>query len=199
MTGNYRISSVANGLALLILLLVASCGTPTDSCTFSYQQQQSANVSTILWPVGAARASLNDPYAPDFRWRRSDGTLDSLSGHQGQVVLLNFWAAWCGPCKEEMPAIQSVADEMGDSVFVIGVSVDQCDPFNTVSNYISGAGVRYQIAVDSLSRLFEQYWLWQPLEIPVSYFIGPDGRIKTYSIGAGNQTLILSEVHKAEQ
>jgi len=179
--------------------MLASCGNPPDSCTFSYEQQQSANVSTILWPVGAARDSANDSYAPDFRWHRRDGTLDSLSNHRGQVVLLNFWATWCGPCKSEMPAIQNVADELGDSLFVIGVAIDQCSPFATVSNYIQSNGFRYQIAVDSLSRLYEQYWLWQPAEIPQSYFIGSDGRIKYAATGAGDEAAILAGVRIAER
>ena len=180
-------------------MLFASCGNPPDSCTFSYQQQHSANVSTILWPVGAARSGANDGYAPDFRWRRSDGSLDSLSGHLGQVILLNFWATWCGPCTSEMPAIQNVADQLGDSLFVVGVAVDQCNPFATVANFIQSNNIRYQIAVDSLSRLYEQYWLWQPLEIPQSYFIGADGRIKYAVTGAENEAGILSYVRKAEQ
>ncbi len=185
--------------ASLLILNFNSCGTPPDSCTFTYQQQHIGNVSTILWPVGAARSSLNDAYAPDFRWHRSDGTLDSLSGHHGQVVLLNFWATWCGPCKSEMPAIQNVADTMGDSLFVIGIAVDDCNPFSTVSNFIQSNHYRYQIVVDSLYRLYQQYELWQTTAIPQSFFIGPDGTIKSYATGAGNEVGILAAVRKAEQ
>jgi len=185
--------------ALACIMANASCGNSPDSCTFSYLQQQSANVSTIVWPVGAARASLNDAYAPDFRWRKSDGTLDSLSGHQGQVVFLNFWATWCGPCTSEMPAIQNVADQLGDSLFVIGVAVDECNPFSTVSNFVQSNHYRYQVVVDSLWRLYMQYELWQSNAIPQSFFIGPDGRIKTYVTGAGNEAAILAAVRKAEQ
>ncbi len=184
----------------LPLLAFSACGNSNDStCTFTYSQQFSGNISTILWPVGTTRASANDAYAPDFRWHKNDSTLDSLSGHLGQVVLLNFWATWCGPCKAEMPAIQAVQDQMGDSLFVIGVAVDQCSPYATVSEYIRSNDIRYQIAVDSLSRLYEQYWLWQPLEIPVSYFIGPDGRIKTIGVGEGDEAAILSSARAAEQ
>src|SRR5581483_2907871 len=135
---------------------IEACSNSNDTCTFSYSQQVSGNVSTVVWPVGAARASDSDAYAPDFRWHRSDGSLDSLSGHKGQVILLNFWASWCGPCKAEMPAIQAAQQQMGDSLFVIGVAVDQCSPFATVQNYISNNNINYQIAVDSLSRLYEQ-------------------------------------------
>lgn len=193
------IQFVIRNSKFLIFFLLVSCGKPPDSCTFSYQQQQSANVSTIVWPVGAARTSLNDSHAPDFRWRKSDGTLDSLSGHLGQVVFLNFWATWCGPCTSEMPAIQSVADQLGDSLFVIGVAVDECNPFSTVSNYIQSNHYRYQVVVDSFWRLYMQYELWQSNAIPQSFFIGPDGRIKTYSTGEGDEAAILAEVRKAEQ
>ncbi len=187
------------GLALFGVLQIASCGNAPSACNFTYQQQVSGNISTIVWPVDSARSSLNDAYAPDFRWHRSDGSLDSLSGHKGQVVLLNFWATWCGPCKAEMPAIQNVANQLGDSIFVIGVAIDQCNPFSTVSNYIQSNGIHYQIAVDSLSRLYEQYWLWNPAEIPQSYFITPNGRIKTYAVGAGSEAAILAAVRNAEQ
>ena len=183
-----------------LLMALVGCSTSSDSpCTFSYSQQVNGNISTILWPVGAARANAKDPYAPDFRWHKNDTTLDSLSGHLGQVVLLNFWATWCGPCKAEMPAIQAAQDEMGDSLFVIGVAVDQCNPYQTVSDYVSGNGIRYQIAVDSLSRLYEQYWLWQPLEIPVSYFIGPDGTIKVIGVGQGDKAAILANARRSAQ
>ena len=187
-------------LAVTTVLAMAGCSSSNDStCTFSYSQQVNGNISTILWPVGAARANANDAYAPDFRWHKNDTTLDSLSGHLGQAVLLNFWATWCGPCKAEMPAIQAAQDEMGDSLFVIGVAVDQCSPYQAVSDYIHSNGIRYQIAVDSLSRLYEQYWLWQPLEIPVSYFIGRDGQIKSIGVGQGDEAAILASARRAAQ
>ena len=199
MSHNRHIFDVIIATILLGSVALASCSNSTDTCAFSYQQQVSGNVSTIIWPVGTARSSLSDAYAPDFRWHRSDGTLDSLSGHKGQVVLLNFWATWCGPCTAEMPAIQDVANQLGDSLFVVGVATDECNPFSTVSSLIQSHPYTYQIVVDSLYRLYMQYELWSTTAIPQSFFIGPDGRIRTYATGEGTEAGILAAVRKAEQ
>ena len=145
-------------------------GCTTDSNPLGplvYTQQVSGNISTILWPAGAARSSLTDTYAPDFRWRRADSTLDSLSNHHGQVVLVNFWATWCEYCKAEMPAIQSAVNQMGDTLFVIGVSVDDPgNPFTAAQSYVKSNGYTYQFAVDSNWTLYEKYFPNQGGSIP---------------------------------
>ncbi len=168
-------------IILSVAYSLAFSGCTTDSTGLGplvYTQQYSGNVSTIVWPAGAARASLNDTYAPDFRWHRSDGTLDSISGHIGQIVLVNFWATWCGYCKDEMPAIQAAANEMGDSIFVIGVSVDDPgNPFNAVQSYVSSNNYKYQFAVDSDWTLYLKYFPNESGSIPQSCFIDRDGHL----------------------
>jgi thiol-disulfide isomerase/thioredoxin len=166
---------------LISAFALGMSGCTTESSALGplvYTQQYSGNISTILWPAGAARANLDDAYAPDFRWRRSDGTLDSVSGHLGQVVLVNFWATWCTYCKAEMPAIQSAANTMGDSLFVVGVSVDDPgNPFTTAQSYVNGNGYKYQFAVDSDWTLYETYLPNQAGLIPQSFFIDRNGKI----------------------
>ena len=159
-----------------------------------YTQQYNGNISTIVWPAGTARASLTDTYAPDFRWHKSDGTLDSLSNHHGQVVLVNFWATWCTFCKTEMPAIQSAASVMGDSLYVIGVSDDDPgNPFNTVQSYLNGQNYTYQFAIDSDWTLYEQYFPNQGGTLPQSCFIDPNGKlIYTVTGEMPNEQYILS-------
>ncbi len=170
---------------LLCAVVLGSCATePAALGPLVYMQQFDGNVSTIVWPVGAARASQSDTYAPDFRWHRADSTLDSLSGHRGQIVLVNFWATWCVYCKTEMPSIQAAANQMGDSLFVIGVSVDYPgNPFTTVQNYVQGK-YTYQFAIDSVYTLFWQYfpWVTSP-ELPVSCFIDHNGKLMNTVIG----------------
>ncbi|SRR5579883_1271146 len=180
---------------VLIVLLWEGCGTGTDvpNCPYVYQQQQLKNVSSTPTPLGKSRTNAQDGYAPNFEWRRSDGTLDSLSAHQGTVILLNFWATWCGPCVSEMPAIQSVADEMKDSVLVIGIDEDHvCDPFPTVNNFIQGKGIRYQIVVDSNYELYYRYFpnvRENPslYAIPQSFFIDRNGSIRYAEAGVGDK------------
>jgi thiol-disulfide isomerase/thioredoxin len=162
-----------------------------------YNQEVSGNISTILWPAGAARANDSVLYAPNFRWYRADSTLDSLSNHHGQVVIINFWATWCVYCKTEMPAIQSAANQMGDSLFVIGVSDDSPgNPFNTVSSYVKSNGYTYtyQFAIDSLFTLYYKYFPDETdFVLPQSCFIDPQGRLQFTVIGEmPNEQYILS-------
>jgi thiol-disulfide isomerase/thioredoxin len=178
------------------------CSPAPPECTFSYSQQQSGNVSTIVWPVGAARSSTQDGYAPDFKWRSSNGTLDSLSNHIGQIVIVNFWASWCGPCTSEMPAIQNIADSLGDSLFVVGVGVDECSPWSSVSGFVKSNNIKYQIAVDSEWTLYEKYFpnalSSEDFTIPQTLFIGRDGTIKRWQIGEENESAFLSNIHLTE-
>lgn len=162
------------------VLAVSGCTTePSSLGPLVYTQEVSGNISTILWPAGAARANDSVLYAPDFRWYRADSTLNSLSNHHGQVVLINFWATWCVYCKSEMPAIQSVVNQMGDSLLVIGVSDDSPgNPFNTVSSYVKSNNYSYQFAIDSLFTLYYKYFPDESeFVLPQSCFIDPEGRL----------------------
>ncbi len=183
--------------AILCAIALGVCGCTTDPPPLGplvYTQRSDQNISTIIWPAGAARTTLKDTYAPDFRWRRADSTLDSLSGHQGQVVLVNFWATWCGPCTSEMPAIQAAANTMGDSLFVIGVSVDNPgNSFNTVSSYVNSNGYKYQFAIDSVFTLYYKYFPTGDFGIPQSCFIDADGKLMITVTGSmGDENTILT-------
>jgi thiol-disulfide isomerase/thioredoxin len=193
-----KLSTPAFFLACLLALSACSTDPPTLG-PLVYTQRYDKNISTILWPVGAARSNLNDTYAPDFRWRRADSTLDSLSGHIGQVVLINFWATWCGPCTSEMPAIQATANTMGDSLFVIGVAVDNPgNSFNTVQSYVQSNGYSYQFAIDSVFTLYFKYFPTGDFSIPRSCFIDKNGNLITTVIGAEDEARILSYARAAE-
>jgi len=179
-------------ITLLALLLSTGCSSPNDGIVpLQYHQQFAANVSTLYDSVGHERKNLQDTYAPDFHWRKADGTLDSLSGHRGSMVMLNFWATWCAPCKGEMPYVQQLVLDMKDSLFVIGIAVDnQGDAFSTVRNFVQSKNLSYQFVVDSFYRLYEKYELFPPnTPIPISVFIDANGLIR-YSVtgAAGNES-----------
>ncbi len=174
-------------------LLWGGCTTENNGLgPLVYSQRSSGNISTILWPAGAARLSLNDTDAPDFCWHKTDSTLDSLSGHRGQVVLINFWATWCGYCKIEMPDIQAAANQMGDSLYVVGVSDDDPgNPFNTVQRYLNGLNYTYQFAIDSDWTLYEDYFPNQDGVLPQCCFIDPNGKLVYTVTGEENEDQIL--------
>jgi len=192
---------IAVGIVILTTMLaISGCNPAPTSCVFSYSQQHSGNVSTIIWPVDSLRRDELDSYAPNFRWTKSDGTLDSLRGHAGQVVMLNFWATWCGPCTAEMPTIQSISEQMKDSLFIIGVADDACSPWPSVSGYIQNSNIKYQIVLDSEWALYEKYIpeaFGVGFAIPQFIFIGPDGKVRDHESGAGDKDAILSHIYKS--
>ncbi len=116
--------------------------------------------------------------APDFTLWQLDGTPVSLAGLRGQVVMLNFWSAACPPCREEMPAMQTVLDELGGQGFTI-LAVNVNDQPAVAARFIGEKGYTFTVVKDDgkVSRLY------QVTGIPVSFFIDRQGVIKDVHLG----------------
>jgi len=94
--------------------------------------------------VGAATAQTRKP-APDFTARDADGNEKRLSDFRGQVVLVNFWATWCGPCRIEIPWLQKLHDQYAAEGFtVIGVSID-AGGWPVVEPFVAEYGFTYPV------------------------------------------------------
>ncbi|MCC5810702.1 MAG: TlpA family protein disulfide reductase [Ectothiorhodospiraceae bacterium] len=117
--------------------------------------------------------------APDFVLRSASGENLRLSEYRGQVVLLNFWATWCGPCRQEMPPLNVLHERYQRLGFVVlGVSIDD-DPSVAV-RMAEQLGVSYPILFDAdkqASRLYEV------VGMPSTYLIGRDGKVRHVHIG----------------
>ncbi len=118
-----------------------------------------------------------DRQAPDLTATTLDGQTLRLSELQGNVVLVNFWATWCEPCKTETPDIvQAYADLKDQGFEVVGVNLtDQEKNLDDVRRFAQRYGVNYPVTLDengSWQQAFGVYW------IPHSYFIDSKGRIR---------------------
>ncbi len=138
-------------------------------------------------PTALPTLSEVAPYAaPAFTLRNLDGALVSLSDFKGKVVLLNFWATWCQPCKEETPELEAVYQQLKDEGLVI-VGVDL---FNTerpqergiadVRSFVALYGVSYPIVLDETGSVARDYAI---APIPTSYFIDQQGRVRFIRVG----------------
>jgi len=118
--------------------------------------------------------------APGFDLPLLDGGATvSLAGLRGRVVLLNFWATWCGPCEAEMPAMQRLHAQLAGPDFeLVAVSVDT--KREDVDAYRTRLGLHFPIALDPEKRIAEAY---QSHRYPESYLIDRDGRILQRYIG----------------
>jgi peroxiredoxin len=119
--------------------------------------------------------------APDFSLPTLDGGNEALSDLSGRLVVLNFWATWCGPCVKEMPTLDHLAARLGDrGLSVLAVSVDMGDP-KRVEDFVKGYGWRLPILLDPLNQVADQYEI---RVMPTTYVIGPDGNIRGRAFGA---------------
>ncbi len=126
-------------------------------------------------PTPAASNSNTDRKpAPNFALKDADGRTVQLSDYKGKVVLLNFWATWCGPCKLEIPWFMEFERKYKDKGFaVVGVSMDE-DGWNAVKPFLSEVGVNYRVLLGD-DQVAQRYGGVESL--PTSFVIDREGRI----------------------
>ena len=110
----------------------------------------------------------------------SDASISSLSDYHGQVVLLNFWATWCAPCREEMPAMQALWQRYhADGFEILAVAGDRRGRDN-VAPFIEQHGFEYPILLDADGTVRNRY---DVVGLPMSYLIGRDGKVSGRVVG----------------
>lgn len=131
-----------------------------------------------LWPqvaAGLGVASSASRQAPDYQFTTLSGDTASLAGLRGKVVLVNFWATWCPPCRVEMPGFQRVYEDRKDEGFVVlGLSTDMRGE-DQVREFLAERGITYPNAMarGSIGRDFGGSNM-----LPTSYLIDRQGRIR---------------------
>jgi thiol-disulfide isomerase/thioredoxin len=131
--------------------------------------------------------------APDFEFSSYDGQRRRLSDYRGDVVFLNFWATWCGPCRVELPDMQTLLSEHPDGLAVIAVNNgEQATP---AQRYLNRIGVELTaFAHDPTMAIVRLYGLFG---MPTSYFIDRDGVITRVHTGQISLNVMRSAVQEA--
>jgi len=108
--------------------------------------------------------------------------LKSISDYKGQVVLLNMWATWCGPCKQEMPGIQALHDALGpQGLRVVAIAVDDPGFEDAIRAFVSEHKLTFEVLHEGSGKIEHDY---QTSGIPETFLIGKDGVIRKRVIGA---------------
>jgi peroxiredoxin len=119
------------------------------------------------------------PPAPDFVLTDLDGNRHRLSDYLGQVVMINFWATWCPPCRAEMPSMQRAWEELEpEGIVMLGIDVGEDE--ETIFVFTANYPVEFPLLMDRDSKVIGQ---WPVRGLPTTFVIDPEGRIAYRAIG----------------
>ena len=186
-----------------------------------------ASVTALLWPVlplggpreapvraGVVLRTVDDPaafprlggVAPDFEWATPAGSVRRLTELRGRTVVLNFWATWCEPCREEMPALdraaaataapieQSPEQQFADPTLVV-LALDLDENAGKIDGFLESYGIRRLEAIlDAGKKVATRYGV---VGLPSTFFIGPDGTVRHLEIRGMSAAIIADGVAKA--
>ena len=147
------------------LVLLAAC-----------EGKPAAGGGTASKPGGPAPALALGAPVPAFAGTTLRGEPLSLADLRGRVVLLNVWATWCDPCREELPELQGLyARHEPRGLTVLGVSTDAARDFKTLRNMVSGFGLTYPVIHDEPNRIGAPF---QIVGYPASFVIDRTGTLR---------------------
>ncbi|MHB8421877.1 MAG: TlpA disulfide reductase family protein [Leptospirales bacterium] len=125
--------------------------------------------------------------APDFQLKTVDGDHLRLSSYRGKVVMLNFWATWCKPCKQEMPSMEMMYEGMkqksGDKFVLIAVNENNMFYANQVKPFLQSHNIHFLIPLDPLNRLDHKYKI---TGVPETFVLDQNGVVAQHIIGPRN-------------
>jgi peroxiredoxin len=163
-------------IVLGIILIAAS--------TYFILQDASPQTDFSTVPV-----KVNYP-SPELTLTDTQGIAHSLSNYRGQVVLINLWATWCIPCKEEMPALQSFYDKNKEFGFTV-IAINDGDSLTDVSQFAKEYDLTFSIWLDPTYIATEQ--AFKTMNLPSSFVIDRDGTVQL--LWVGGISLAMLEEH----
>lgn len=167
-------------------------------------------IAAVVWGVMASRPERPEPVeavaisedgtrrpspalpeeghpAPDFVLKDLSGRDVRLSDFRGRPVIINFWATWCPPCREEMPRIQDFYRRFADRVVVLGIDVGESR--DQVKRFVENGGFSWTFLLDADAKVTERYAVFA---IPTTFFLDGEGVIKAKYMGPLSDTQLLT-------
>jgi len=135
----------------------------------------------VLFLAGIPASVSGAEMAPNFQLQTPDRTTLSLKDLKGKKVVLNFWATWCPPCKEEIPELVSFYKNNHDQVEILAVHVDNNQ---NIKEFVQQYGMKFPVVIDRNSLVSNLYGVFV---VPTTFFIDENGYVRARHIGPLNQ------------
>jgi thiol-disulfide isomerase/thioredoxin len=169
-----RSRSLLRWLIGLLLVFAAPC--------LSFAQQAKGNEPVIHFV-------RNPDPAPDFKLTALDGKPLTLAALQGKVVLLNFWATWCGPCRAEIPDLVALQERYNGRLQILGLNVD--DEEADIKQYVQETGINYPVAMTSNDVRIQFGGI---PALPTSFILDTEGRVVQKHVGLWSPAVYETEI-----
>jgi thiol-disulfide isomerase/thioredoxin len=121
----------------------------------------------------------NGGATPPLALRDLEGRLQRLEDHRGKVVLVNFWATWCDPCRDEMPSLGQLRAALGQRRFEV-LAVNLGEPESRIHAFREKVPLNFPVLLDRDTAAAKA---WKARILPASFLVGPDGRIVFSHLG----------------
>jgi thiol-disulfide isomerase/thioredoxin len=155
------------------------------------QQPQTSQSDTNLKPSAERRA------APDIVLKDINERTIRLSDYQGKVVLLNFWASWCPPCKSEMPELDKTAQELANRSDAVLLTVNLTDGVRETADkakkYINDNHFSMNVLLDTEGKAANDYGI---SSIPATFIIDKEGRVYHSIVGPTTKDALMGYINK---
>jgi peroxiredoxin len=126
-------------------------------------------------PLGSAAGDT----APPLELADLRGKVHRLADYRGKVVVVNFWATWCVPCREEMPSFERLRASLEGKRFAV-LAVNLAEPETHIQRFLDSVPVGFPVLLDRDARAAKA---WQARLLPATYVVGPDGAVRYRQIG----------------
>jgi thiol-disulfide isomerase/thioredoxin len=179
----------------VLVLIVAVISATVGFMAYRALAMGDAEVSDAEQATKVEAPTLLGQRRPDYRLGSTDGAFVSASDFDGSVVLVNFWATWCAPCREEMPMLMELREKHQASGFeVVGVALDDVQ---NARDFLAELGVAYPNLVGSTDVMvtLQQYGNTSGV-LPYTVLVGADGTIRWTRLGVLDRVALEQEIEE---
>ena len=133
----------------------------------------------LALPAPAAELKPWSGATPPLQLADLEGKAHRLSDYRGKVVLVNFWATWCAPCRDEMPSIERLRASLEGRPFAV-LAVNLAEPESRIRKFLEVMPLRFPVLLDRDGGTTRA---WQAKYLPATYIVAPDGSVRYRHLG----------------